>query len=836
MPPRTPKVGAFGDINHLRALAKIYDADAQDDIATYRARYQKERVYLNKPTVQPAFSGAEVDVIGFITNAVSYLGQRGIPNYILRYLLHRKYPANWSMERKAADRELYQLLSGWLTGTAKSGLITHLNSQSGHMVFQDIVDRFLERSSTRRTTIHTELYNISYKGTRSESLPQFFTRFRNLSLKLQAVGGTIDPGQLLTIASSALRAHSHLRSYVDAITDGNADCDIEMLETKLLQKKELDKATNMHVDNDKARAQLAHAHVQQAIAEVEAHSAMGTYTRTYSFQRPWEDNQRHPHDRSGLGATRDRKDTRDDSSFPRERPSLRSDGPRFQRGRRQLRSRSPPPGRSNFGNNQRSPSSGRPNWTSHKGRNLEAALAQIDSDAEAQRTEARAHFANITEEPDEEHQATANMLDCGLHALAQAAEASDDPFASANMMIVEDAHEAPGGPQEAPSNRRLWPKQYLWQTRSRAVVGTEFSANVLISLSCAAWEAPDHHAFVATLFTLLGFTLVLHWSQSSTLMHGNGFGFIIGVISTLITRDSTCLLITAISTLMTGDSDCPIVTAISTLIGDLIGTQGRPETASASMMVCGDVGPTISLSADTRRLIAHDRDVGNTEDGVTATKPQTTDNQDPILDSGTTHHIKRDRASFGPDFEPCRIPIVHAGNNVIYAEGIGTATDTLELKSGRTVELRLRQTLWVPGASRDLISTHGLEEMGCTVILRKGKSEIILENGARVVLRRSGRLRTLPIHRPAAPDLRAKGWKPASTHNAVVPPPPPAPTLLTKAELLNPGKTGRTTTKASTTTRHNKSLWPAHKVPSAFKPTGDDDRPWWELRGTKRNR
>ena len=104
-----------------------------------------------------------------------------------------------------------------------------------------------------------------------------------------------------------------------------ADCDIEMLETKLLQKKELDKATDMHVDNDKARAQLAHAHVQQAIAEVEAHSAMGTYTRTYSFQRPWEDQQRHPRDRPGLGATHDRKDARDGSQFQRGRQSFRKD-------------------------------------------------------------------------------------------------------------------------------------------------------------------------------------------------------------------------------------------------------------------------------------------------------------------------------------------------------------------------------------------------------------------------------------------------------------------------------------------------------------------------------
>lgn len=134
--------------------------------------------------------------------------------------------------------------------------------------------------------------------------------------------------------------------------------------------------------------------------------------------------------------------------------------------------------------------------------------------------------------------------------------------------------------------------------------------------------------------------------------------------------------------------------------------------------------------------------------------------EDPTMDSGTSHNIWRGRDNFGSDFTVCKIPITHAGNSVIYAEGKGTVTKDLLLPSGRLVrDHPFPNSLFVPGASRDLISTFELEEQGHAVLFKKGASALILQSGVRVPLTERGRLRTLPLGRAVLPDLRNRGWQ-----------------------------------------------------------------------------
>jgi hypothetical protein len=128
------------------------------------------------------------------------------------------------------------------------------------------------------------------------------------------------------------------------------------------------------------------------------------------------------------------------------------------------------------------------------------------------------------------------------------------------------------------------------------------------------------------------------------------------------------------------------------------------------------------------------------------------------MDSGTTHHIFRNRELFGLDFRPVRIPITHAGNGHIYAEGTGSVSLELELPSGRTITHVFENSLFVPAASRDLVSTTELEEQGHAVLFKKGDSQLILESDVRIPLKARGRLRTLPLATPTLPALRKTGW------------------------------------------------------------------------------
>jgi hypothetical protein len=444
-------------------------------------------------------------------------------------------------------------MRGWLKGTALTYLNQHMMDQSGHLVWKDMVDKFLSRTPEKQHAIGLELRNVQHDT--KESLPQFFARVRNTQAKFLAVGGFHTEQALVQDISSALRQHSKFKAAVDTILKVQPGADSFDLESKLMQHLEIDKATAAKAGTNRTHALLSHAHVQQAIAHVEANlaeprrdafasrpsTAATGAPRTY--RRPWEQQQRHPYDKSGIG-----------SNTPRKPPAKQ--------------------------------------WQNWKGGDKSSALAQLQEDFHAQVAAVEQSFGPGTSPPAED--AASNVFEQGLQQLSTATSnvAETDPFMS------------------------------------------------------FAFEAPGD---------------VIHVVLSSETQHR------------LVTPNS--------------NSD------------------------------------------------------------------------DPTMDSGTTHNIWTDREDFDSDFTPCCIPITHAGNKTINAEGRGTVTKQLALPSGRSVLHKFPNSLFVPGASRNLISTTELEDQGHEVRFKKGESALILSSDIRVPLRSSGRLRTLPLHRPAAPLLR-QGWQP----------------------------------------------------------------------------
>jgi hypothetical protein len=192
------------------------------------AGYQKSNKYKYGKAVAPEFNGAEVEVFPFITGLFAYCDLRGIPNFFHTYLLHREMPERFSQEHEAADREIYALMEGWLKGTAHSFATQHLMDRSAHVVFKDIVDRFLTHSNHRRNAVKVELSLFTFRdvGHAKESIPQFFVRLRNLALKYHAVGGTTSGQDLVTTAQITLSCNPKYERIIDGFMsnhDGNAD-------------------------------------------------------------------------------------------------------------------------------------------------------------------------------------------------------------------------------------------------------------------------------------------------------------------------------------------------------------------------------------------------------------------------------------------------------------------------------------------------------------------------------------------------------------------------------------------------------------------------------------
>ena len=162
-----------------------------------------------------------------------------------------------SQEEIAADREIYDIFTMCLGGTATVHTDKHRDTCSGHFVWIDLVEAFLKRSGARRTQVHEELEAIEWKGARAESLPQFFKKFNQMIAKFRAVGGQMDESTVVSKLSRLFVHHNSLYHHVIALlTDTKASEDSSRWQTLLIQRSQLDRAAN------KAQ-QRANAHLAQ---------------------------------------------------------------------------------------------------------------------------------------------------------------------------------------------------------------------------------------------------------------------------------------------------------------------------------------------------------------------------------------------------------------------------------------------------------------------------------------------------------------------------------------------------------------------------------------------
>ena len=200
------------------------------------AEYKKASKYRNKPT-EPSFRGYEPNFLSFAALVMAYLRLRGIPNFFPEYLTTRKVPPRFSKERKIADGEIFDLLTSWLQGTAKTFIITNLDKRSGHMVWCDMVDKFLSQSNLHKVSLLAQLNDIRHDPSK-ESIPQFFKRFNELVVKHRLMKcATCDNSDLKYTAM--LKAARHTDNFIDWSIVERAESIFD-LEQKLLEREQVD--------------------------------------------------------------------------------------------------------------------------------------------------------------------------------------------------------------------------------------------------------------------------------------------------------------------------------------------------------------------------------------------------------------------------------------------------------------------------------------------------------------------------------------------------------------------------------------------------------------------
>jgi hypothetical protein len=170
----------------------VYDTESRRELEDHTPKYSTRSKYKYNRSGEPSFEGAETEFMDFSKKMMAYLRRRGIPNHFEEYYEHRALYEEMTTEEIVADREIYDIFTTCLGGTATVHTDKHSDTCSGHFVWIELVETFLKRSGARRTQVHEELDALEWKGSRAESLPQFFKKFNKLVEKFRAVGGHMD--------------------------------------------------------------------------------------------------------------------------------------------------------------------------------------------------------------------------------------------------------------------------------------------------------------------------------------------------------------------------------------------------------------------------------------------------------------------------------------------------------------------------------------------------------------------------------------------------------------------------------------------------------------------
>ena len=158
-PKGTPKRLPFDTFSSI-SPAKVLDRQARQALDNYQAEYVAPNSYKHPRATEPDFDGNEINFIDFAKRMIAFLRRKKIPNYFEHYFLTRNLPTNMSMEHQAADREIYDIFTSRLTGSASSYTDAHLDTCSGHLVWADMVDTFLDQSGHRKAQVGKQLRDI----------------------------------------------------------------------------------------------------------------------------------------------------------------------------------------------------------------------------------------------------------------------------------------------------------------------------------------------------------------------------------------------------------------------------------------------------------------------------------------------------------------------------------------------------------------------------------------------------------------------------------------------------------------------------------------------------
>ena len=112
--------------------------------------YQQRSAYKYGKPATPSFTGSEATFIDFVRECIAWCRVKKMPNFLQEFLFKRVYPQDWTQEEVISDRELYGMFDSWLGGSAKSFTMNRLQLQSGHLVFADLIDKFLARSPQKK--------------------------------------------------------------------------------------------------------------------------------------------------------------------------------------------------------------------------------------------------------------------------------------------------------------------------------------------------------------------------------------------------------------------------------------------------------------------------------------------------------------------------------------------------------------------------------------------------------------------------------------------------------------------------------------------------------------
>ena len=388
--------------------------------------------YRAKPTVHPTFNGNETLFLPFLYDCTTYLRQRGIPNHLMEYTMsndtgtvagQRFLPSHWTPEQAAADHELYDLLHGWLDGKAKKHIKRHVLGRSGHQVWKDLCDQFLARSHARMSQLEQKFGAMEIES--KESMPDFFARAEDVVTKYRAVGGDAilsDQRLLLKISkcfalcTSSNKDSTTWREWDKSLMTSNgqpgwANPTLDAYQKAMENNEERRRCLKDHQKNQDDRSISASA--RQAIAEEAVtnyvqsngsnrgppgHGANSTplgnrdQRQGYSGgqngsqpKRPWEEPQRKPYDKSGIGAR----------SAPTSNPNKKP-------------------------------------WQSWKGANKEAALAQVHADYQSQLAAVQGSSFAVE---------AADAFEAGLQSFSSVVtdDSNDNPYCG--MFVADDPDE-----------------------------------------------------------------------------------------------------------------------------------------------------------------------------------------------------------------------------------------------------------------------------------------------------------------------------------------------------------------------------------------------------------